>query len=113
MDENCAASLPHLKDTFDLHGNAARQRDHADGAARPFAVDFAKDLDHQVAEAVDHLGLILEVGSSVDHAECLDEPLHLVETAEFRLDNSENVEPNFARSGFALRDIEILSKPPD
>ena len=48
----------------------------------PLAGLFAEDLDHQIAEAVDDLRVLLEIGRGVDHAEGLDDADDLVEAAD-------------------------------
>ncbi len=51
-------SVAHLKDLFDLDGDAEGQAAHPDGTTGAFAGLFAEDIDHQFAEAVDHLRVL-------------------------------------------------------
>src|SRR6266542_3281899 len=76
--EKGAESRPHLENRLDLDRDAARQRRHADGAARPLAGLVAKHLDHQIAEAVDDLRMLREVRRGVYHAERFHHAHHLV-----------------------------------
>ncbi len=67
-----------LEDRLDLDGDAAGERGSCPQRSNHFA-RLAEDFDHQVGEAVDHLGLLGEVGRAVDHAQHLDQPDDLVE----------------------------------
>ena len=71
-------------DAFDLDRHAVRKRAHADRRAGvPSGV--AEHLDEQVGAAVDHLGLVLEVGRRVDHAKQLHDVVDPVERARRRV----------------------------
>ena len=69
-----------LGDRLDLDGDIDRQRSRADRRARMPAL-VAEDLDQQVGGAIDHLGMVGEVGHAIDEADKLDDALELVEIA--------------------------------
>src|SRR2546426_9680075 len=68
---------------------------------------FAEDLHHQVRETVDHLGLVAEPFGGVDHAQDLDHPLHLVQTAEDPPSGGQQVDPDLARDLVAFLGGEV------
>ena len=70
---------------------------------------LAEHLDHQVGEAVDHLGLVAEAVRRVHHAQHLDDAADLVEAAQVRAYRGEQREPDLARNLIALLDREILA----
>src|SRR5262249_9917190 len=93
---------------------------HADRRARVLAA-LAEHLDEEVGAAVDHLGLVLEVGHGVHHAEHLDHALHLVEAAELGAHHRDKVEAHGARvlvglfhgvlaPDLALRPLAVLAR---
>src|SRR2546425_2740421 len=99
----------YLEDHLDLDRNVHRQPAHAHRRARVLADGFAEDLDHQIGEAVDHLGLVAETVRGVHHAQRLDDPTDLVEAAEVRPDRREEREPDLARDLIALLHREVLA----
>src|SRR5213593_4861298 len=99
----------YLEDHLDLDRNVHRQPAHAHRRARVLADGLAEDLDHQVGEAVDDLGLIAEPLGRIDHAEHLDHAADLVEAAEIRAHGGQQGEAHFARDLIALLDREILA----
>src|SRR5439155_1348360 len=88
-------------DALDLDGNSHRERAHAHRRARVLAA-LAEHLHEEVRAAVDDLGLVFELGHRVDHAEDLDDALHLVEAAELRAHHGDEIETDAARVLVAL-----------
>jgi hypothetical protein len=58
---------------------------------------IAEHLDEQVGAAVDHLGLVAELGHGVDHAQHLDDALDAIEVAQLGLHHRDQVEAGLAR----------------
>ena len=71
---------------------------------------LAEDLDHEIREAVDDLGLLAEALGGVDHAEDLDHPLDLVEAAEQGTRRAEEIDSHLARGLVAILHGQV---PPD
>src|SRR5213593_2390684 len=99
----------YLEDHLDLDRNVHRQPAHAHRRARVLADGLAEDLDHQVGEAVDDLGLIAEPLGRIDHAEDLDDAADLVEAAEIRAHGGQQGEAHLACDLITLLDREILA----
>ena len=98
-------SVLHLEDGLDLDGDPAGQGGDPECAPCRLA-GFSEDLDHQVGEAVDDLGVIDEVGRAVDQPEDLDQPDDLVERAELRPDGRQDRQPGLFGGGLAGLDVE-------
>src|SRR4029453_2510014 len=105
-DSSPSASRLQLDHHLDLDRHAAAQGRHADRCARATA-RLAEDLDHEIGEAVDHLGLLGEVGRRIDHAQRLDDAAHAIERAGELANARQHAEAGEARGAIALRDIEI------
>jgi hypothetical protein len=69
-----------LEDAFDLDRDAEGQRRRRDGRAG-MPPGIAQRLDQEIGGAVDHLGLVGEIGGGVDEAGQLDDPFQPVEIA--------------------------------
>src|ERR1700757_3979508 len=67
-------------DDFDLDRYPVGQRAHADRRAGVPAA-LTEHLDKEVRTAVDDFGVILEIGSGIDHAQHFDDILHPAEIA--------------------------------
>src|SRR5438034_10631287 len=63
---------------------------------------LAEDLDHEIRESVDHLGLIAEAFGGVDHAQYLDDARDLVEAAEERMRGPEEIDAHLTRHLVAI-----------
>src|SRR5213593_1023215 len=63
---------------------------------------LAEDLDHEIGESVDHLGLIAEAFGGVHHAQHLDDALDLVEAAEERMGGPEEIDAHLTRHLVAI-----------
>src|SRR5262245_55985459 len=100
--------LLHLEDHLDLDGDAAGQLGHPHRRAR-VATLLAEDLDHEIGEAVDDLGLLAEALSRVDHAEHLDDALDLVETAQHGARRTEEIAAHLARDLVAILRVEVAT----
>src|SRR6266850_2920178 len=105
------ASL-YLEDHLDLDRNVHGQSAHAHGRARVLADGLAEHFDHQVGEAVDHLGLVTEAVRRVHHAEHLDDAADLVEAAEVRAHRGEEREPDLPRDLIARSTVRSLPTLP-
>ena len=88
-----------LCDELNFDRDAARQTIGAHGGARVDA-SLAKDLAQQVRAPVHHLGLLGVVVGAVDEADHLDNPPHLVELSDGRLERGDQLE------GDELGDLE-------
>src|SRR6266536_3911652 len=76
------------------------------------APTLAEDVDQQVGCAVDDLRLLAEVGCAVDHAEQLDDSLHLVEITDLRLERRQHIQAHQLScliTGFDVEDLSNLS----
>ena len=71
----------------------------------------AKDLDHPVRGAVEHLRMFREVRSGVDEALELDDAPDPIEAAEFELDGCKDVESRKARECVAILGDELPAQP--
>src|SRR5215475_12174856 len=100
------SALLHLEDHLDLDGDAARQFGHPHRRARVPAL-LAEDLDHEIGEAVDDLGLLAEALGRVDHAQHLDDALDLVEAAQHGARRAEEVDTDLAGDLVAILRGEI------
>src|SRR5262250_2241928 len=100
------SALLHLEDHFDLDGDAAGQFGHPHRRARVPTL-LAEDLDHEIGEAVDDLGLLAEALGRVDHAQHLDDALDLVETAQRGARRAEEIDADLARDLVAIFRGEI------
>lgn len=67
---------------------------------------FAEDLDEEIGTAIDHFGLIGEVGGAIDHAKDLHHTLDPVEIAQRRLRGGQDLQSDLAGGGIALFDGE-------
>ena len=101
-----------FKYRFDFHGDIARQRHCADGAAGADAVVLTKDFGHQFAEAVDNGRLIEKVGSAIHETEGFHDPFHTIKTAEGIAQRGQDCQPNLASGSLAGRFIEIGAERP-
>src|SRR5262245_63732322 len=99
------------KDRLDLDRDLAGQRAHADGGAG-MAPGIAKHFDEQVGAAVDHLGLVGELGHGVDHAEQLDHVVDAVERAERLARRRQQAETDQPRAPIALSTLTSLPTLP-
>lgn len=79
----------YLKNHLNLDGDVAGEGAHTDGAAGGSTV-LAPDFHHQIAETVDNLGVILEIGRAVDHSQNLDDADDPIQAAELFLERREN-----------------------
>ncbi len=68
---------------------------------------IAEHLDEQVGAAVDHFGLMAELGHGVDHAQHLDDPLHAIEVAELGLHDRDQAQAGLAGVAVGLLDGEV------
>src|SRR5262249_29576841 len=100
------SALLHLEDHLDLDGDAAGQLGHPHRRAR-VATLLAEDLDHEIGEAVDDLGLLAEALGRVDHAQHLDDALDLVEAAQHGARRAEEIDAHLARDLVAILRGEI------
>src|SRR5215831_8683661 len=99
-------ALLHLEDHLDLDGYAAGQLGHPHRRAR-VATLLAEDLDHEIGEAVDDLGLLAEALGRVDHAQHLDDALDLVEAAQLSARRAEEIDAHLARDLVAILRGEV------
>ena len=90
-------SAAKFQDAFDLDGDVAGERAHADGAAGG-PPPFTENVDHQFAESVDDLRVPLKVGDTVHHAEHFQHAPDAVEAAELRAKRAGRMTANFIRS---------------
>src|SRR5688500_18009739 len=98
-----------FEDGFDLDRAVRGKCCHADGAPRGLASVIAEDLDHQLAEAIDDLRLLREVGRAVDHAENLYESDDTIEGAELVADGAEYAQPDLSRGIATLFERKLLA----
>src|SRR5918992_1424838 len=77
-------------DQLDLHRLVHGKVGRADGGAGMPAT-LAEDLRHQVREAVDDGGLVVEVVGAVDERQCLDDALDAVEVAQVVADAAQQL----------------------
>src|SRR4051812_24005920 len=98
-----------LEDGFDLDGDVARERSHADGAAGTDAAVGAPNVGEEFAAAVNNFGVIVEIRGSVDHAEDFDEAADAVERAEFGTERGEDGEADLPGGGLALVEREVAA----
>ena len=68
---------------------------------------LAEDVAHQLAEAVDHRGMIDELRRRLDQAEGLHKPSNLVETAALLPQRGQDREPRLPRRRVACRHVHI------
>src|SRR5439155_22349477 len=73
---------------------------------------LAENLSHQLPEAVDDLGMITQLRRGVDHAERLDQPLHLVERAERVPHGAENGQTDSSGSVLSLLGGQVGADAP-
>src|SRR5262245_47278384 len=106
--EVTGASQLDRKDRLDLDRDLAGQRAHADGGAG-MAPGIAEHFDEQVGAAVDHLGLVGELGHGVDHAEQLDHVVDAVERAERLARRRQQAETDQPRAPIALLHADVLA----
>ncbi len=102
-----ALAFAHRDDRFDLDGDVARQRPHADGRARMAAVFLAEDVDEEIRAAVDDERVLFEIGRGVDHAEQLDDALHAREVTEHLVQHREQVHADEPRVCIGLCDADV------
>src|SRR5262245_35546700 len=70
---------------------------------------LAERRHQEVRRSVDHLWLIREIGSAVDHAEQLDHALDTVEFADLLLEHAEAVEDHELSRLLRGRDVEVFA----
>jgi len=68
---------------------------------------FAEDLDHQVGEAVDDLGVVRKIRRGVDHAVNLDDAFNPAQIAEFQLEGGELLQTDEAGGFVAFFDRQV------
>ena len=66
-----------LKNTFNLNRNICGQG-HANCTAGSFSVFLAKNINHQLAESVNGLRVLLKIGIAVHHSKCFNQPFNPV-----------------------------------
>ena len=98
----------YLKNHLDLDGDVAGEGAHAHGAAGGSAV-LAPDFDHQIAETVDDLGVILEIGGAIDHSQNFDDADDPIQAAELFLERRENRQTDLSSGGDPLLFGQIVA----
>jgi len=84
-DVEMTIDLLDLENRFDLDRDVSWQRTHADGAARTDPVLVSKHFGEQLAAAIDHHRLLLEIGGGVNHPQNLDHSFDAVQAAKPQL----------------------------
>ena len=110
-DEGLFKSRLHFENPLDLDGDVPRERAHADGAPGADSVVRAPDFSEEFAAAVDDLGVVVEVGSGVHHAEEFDHALHAVEAAEVFPEGGEHGQTDDACGISALLQGQLRPDP--
>ena len=104
------ARLRHdMEDAVDLDGGPERQVRKADRRAS-VAAGIAEHLDHQVAGAIHHLGLLAEAGQAVHVAREPHRSLDTIERAEVLVCSGENGVTRQPGSALASLDVDGVAE---
>ena len=100
-------SVSDFQDSLDFHRHSGRQIRHTVGATGPHAMIRSPDVAEQFTAAIDHLRVLSETGSGVDHAQNLHYPIHAVQTAQYRSYGGQDVKTRLAggRASFLNRQV--------
>jgi len=77
------------------------------GTIAGVAAALPEDFDHQVGEAVDHLGLVAEALGGVDHPQHLDDALDLVEASQKAPGRAQEIDPDLSRDLVRFLDRQV------
>jgi hypothetical protein len=101
--------LGQFKNYLNLNGHSGRQGRHSKGAAGADTAIGSPDLSVEFTAAIDHRGLLREVGWGVDHAEQFDHAADAVKAAKFVGEGDQTGKPCPSSSRLALFNAQVIT----